>query len=118
MGGTVEITGTSSYSEIASGTMEIRNLTYVFANCGCSEEGGSITFVNGSCDHSGNWVKDHSQQIVFSGTATMNLSLKFSGYQENQVDVDYSNCNFSISEEMWEGDWSTSGQLCGESFSW
>lgn len=117
-GGTVTITGTVSYSNTASGKMEIRDLTYEFANCGCSEEGGSITFINGSCDQIGNWVQDYSQQIVFSGTATMNLSLEFNGYQENQVDVNYSNCNFSISEEMWEEEWSTSGQLCRESFSY
>jgi len=117
-GGTVTITGTVDYSNTASGKMEIRDLTYNFSNCGCSEEGGSITFINGSCDQIGNWVQDHSQQIVFSGTTTMNLSLEFSGYQENQVDVNYSNCNFSISEEMWEEEWSTSGQLCGESFSY
>lgn len=117
-GGTVTITGTVTYSDTGSGKMEIRDLTYEFANCGCSEEGGSITFINGSCDQNGNWIQDYSQQIVFSGTATMNLSLEFSGYQDNQVDVDYSNCNFSISEEMWAGDWSTSGQLCGEFFSY
>ncbi len=117
-GGTVTITGTVEYSTTSNGKMEKRNLTYEFSNCGCSEDGGSITFINGSCDQIGNWVQDYSQQIVFSGTATMNLSLEFSGYQENQVDVDYSRCDFSISEEMWDEDWSNSGQLCGESFSW
>ncbi len=117
-GGTVTITGTVSYSNTDSGKMEKRDLTYEFDNCGCSEEGGSITFISGSCDQIGNWVQDHSQQIVFSGAATMNLSLEFSGYQENQVDVNYSRCNFSISEEMWAEDWSFSGLLCGESFSY
>ncbi len=117
-GGTVTITGTVEYSTTSNGKMEERDLTYEFSNCGCSEDGGSITFINGSCDQFGNWVQDYSQQIVFSGTATMNLSLEFSGYQENQVDVNYSRCDFSISEEMWDEEWSTSGQLCGESFSY
>ena len=28
------------------------------------------------------------------------------------------NCEFNISEEMWAGDWSYSGLLCGEEISW
>jgi len=28
------------------------------------------------------------------------------------------NCEFNISEEMWAGDWSYSGFLCGEEISW
>ncbi len=111
-GGTVSITGTAS----VSGGMELRDLTYTFDNCVCAEQDGTVTFVNGSCRQNGSWKLDEYQQLAYSGTSTMYMRSLNVGGQE--YDRDYVDCEFSISEQMWYGDWSYSGFWCGEEIAW
>ncbi len=111
-GGTVSIVGTSSVSD----GMNTRDLTYTFNNCVCAEESGTVTFNNGSCRQKGSWEQDEYQQIFYSGTSTMYFSSLDAFGPE--YDGGIGNCEFNINEEMWVGDWSYSGSLCGEEINW
>jgi hypothetical protein len=111
-GGTVTISG---WLDCGSDRPEERDLTYSFNNCAEAEEGGIVTFVDGSCRQQGQWVKDEYQQMTFAGTSTMNMTLFIDG--KNHA-VEHPACEFSINEELDVGEWSFAGLLCGEPFSW
>lgn len=111
-GGTVTVSGSL---DCGSDRPEVRDITYTFDNCAEAEEGGLVTFVDGSCRQQGQWVTGDYQQMTYSGTSTMSMTLFVDG---KNYPVEHSACQYSISEEMLAGDWSYSGLFCGEPFSW